>query len=618
MGYPTDTPLKFWLKYWGYRIKELCDLDSYDIQLKNPHFLLKEVIAEIEHNDFRNKDNKKLFKELFGDVLKYDRVFVELYRLDASVALKKWDDFPLVVKTICEKILFSMDEYNYLNQIANKLQNILENKQDLTESTKDEICLYTDLFIQEFICLGVDINDIANFIDDEKVIMSDIDNVIMCDDSYYELQREDYASEEEYYNAVSIRYKDRCIKEYIEIILAHFHKEAKDGYVILRLLGVKGSISYHFKDVHLYSINNATYLPTDSLSEIEKENSVQYVNVAVKVRHKFFNTSINYAIQRVESLLDYLSFNVKPTERLSISKQFAVIVVDGQECGAFNSVEDDISHMQRYRDLEAFDLTPYGDDVNDWLKEFSENSDIANETFKKIGQSTHWYRKAEFATKYEDKLLYSWIALESILKVSDSIRANINPKDSHIINVAKEICSSIVARNKFYSYAKNIYIYLIHNTRNYDNYYDFKSETIEKAKLNIQVGDKIELAYFFKGLPNLIDEMNDEVFKRDLIKLQSFYENEKGITAFKNSASNDVTMIYRLRNMIVHNAVCPEFIIKLYAYKAQFISGSLIQAVRYHYNKHGMDIGNTLLKIYSEYQILESNISSEIKRLKGV
>ena len=76
--------------------------------------------------------------------------------------------------------------------------------------------------------------------------------------------------------------------------------------------------------------------------------------------------------------------------------------------------------------------------------------------------------------------------------------------------------------------------------------------------------------------------------------------------------------IYRLRNMIVHNAVCPEFIIKLYAHKAQFICGSLIQTVRYHYNKYGIDIDKSMLKIYSDYQMLESNILSEIKRIKGV
>ena len=52
--------------------------------------------------------------------------------------------------------------------------------------------------------------------------------------------------------------------------------------------------------------------------------------------------------------------------------------------------------------------------------------------------------------------------------------------------------------------------------------------------------------------------------------------------------------------------------------KSQFISGSLIQSVRHHYNKYGMDIDKTLLKIYSDYQMLESNISNEIMEVKGL
>lgn len=618
LDYPTDTPLKFWLKYWDHRIKELCDLDDYGIQLNSPHFLLSEIISEIEHNDFANKDNRSLFKELLGRILKLDCAFSELYKVETGVALKNWDNSPLVVKTILEKILLSMNEHHYLNQIVDKLQCILEIEQKLNENIKNEICLYTDLFIQELVCLGVNIEDVSSLIKEDTVLMAEGCNVIICEDSFYELQRKDFASEEEYHKAVSVRYKFRSAKEYISNILTHFHKEAKNGHVILRLLGVKGSISYHFQDVHLYSIDMATYLPKECLNEIEKPDSYQYVNVAVKVKHKFLNTSINYARQRVESLLDYLSFNIRSKDKLSISKQFAAIVVDGQVCGSHHSVEDDVNHMRQHRDLMAFDLTSYGDNINVWLKEFTENSDISNNTFKEISKSPHWYIKAKCATKFEDKLLYSWIALESILKVSNSIRVNINPKDSSIINVAKVICSSVMARNKFYSYANNMYTHLVMTTQQFNNYYGFTSKTIESAKLNIQPGDKIELTKFFVELPRLIAEINDEIFKRDLIALQSFYEDKKCIIDFKSLVSDDVTLIYRLRNMIVHNAVCPEFIIKLYAYKAQFISGSLIQAVRYHYNKYGMDIGNTLMKIYSEYQILESNISSEIKRLKGV
>ena len=618
LGYSIDTPLKFWLKYWDHRIKELCDLDDYGIQLNSPHFLLSEIISEIEHNDFGNKDNRTLFKELLGRVLKQDNAFAELYRVEIGVALQNWDNSPLVVKTILEKILLSMKEHHYLNRIADKLQSILEIKQELNENCKDEICIYTDLFIQELVCLGVNIEDVSSLIKEDNIVMAEGLNVVICGDSFYELRRKDFVSEEEYHKAVSVRYKSRSAKEYISNILTHFHKEAKNGHVILRLLGVKGRISYHFQDVHLYSIDMATYLPKECLNEIEKPDSYQYVNVAVKVKHKFLNTSINYARQRVESLLDYLSFNIRSKDKLSISKQFAAIVVDGQVCGSHHSVEDDVNHMRQHRDLMAFDLTSYGDNINDWLKEFTENSDISNNTFKEISKSTHWYIKAKCATKFEDKLLYSWIALESIFKVSNSIRENINPKDSSIINVAKVICSSVMARNKFYSYANNMYTHLVMTTQQFNNYYGFTSKTIESAKLNIQPGDKIELTKFFVELPRLIEEINDEIFKRDLIALQSFYEDKKCIIDFKSLVSDDVTLIYRLRNMIVHNAVCPEFIIKLYAYKAQFISGSLIQAVRYHYNKHRMDIGNTLLKIYSEYQILESNVSSEIKRLKGV
>ena len=618
LDYPTNTPLKFWLKYWDHRIKELCDLDDYGIQLNSPHFLLSEIISEIEHNDFANKDNRSLFKELLGRILKLDCAFSELYKVETGVALKNWDNSPLVVKTILEKILLSMNEHHYLNQIVDKLQCVLEIDQKLNENIKNEICLYTDLFIQELVCLGVNIEDVSELIKEDNVLISDLCNVVLCGDSFYELRRKDFVSEEEYHKAVSVRYKSRSAKEYISNILTNFHKEAKNGHVILRLLGVKGSISYHFQDVHLYSIDMATYLPKECLNEIEKPDSYQYVNVAVKVKHKFLNTSINYARQRVESLLDYLSFNIRSKDKLSISKQFAAIVVDGQVCGSHHSVEDDVNHMRQHRDLMAFDLTSYGDNINDCLKEFTENSDISNNTFKEISKSTHWYIKAKCATKFEDKLLYSWIALESILKVSNSIRVNINPKDSSIINVAKVICSSVMARNNFFSYANNMYTHLVMTTQQFNNYYGFTSKTIESAKLNIQPGDKIELTKFFVELPRLIAEINDEIFKRDLIALQSFYEDKKCIIDFKSLVSDDVTLIYRLRNMIVHNAVCPEFIIKLYAYKAQFISGSLIQAVRYHYNKHGMDIGNTLLKIYSEYQILESNISSEIKRLKGV
>ena len=54
--------------------------------------------------------------------------------------------------------------------------------------------------------------------------------------------------------------------------------------------------------------------------------------------------------------------------------------------------------------------------------------------------------------------------------------------------------------------------------------------------------------------------------------------------ANKNIAS--LENFYRVKN--AHNAACPKFIIKLYA--LEFISESLILAIRFYYNKYRSEI----------------------------
>lgn len=611
----TDCRLDFWHRFWQSRIGDLHDLDEYEIQLDNPHFLLKEIVAEIKHNNLGQKDNKKLFLQQLGRVKKLDSVFAALYGTEVSLVLKNWDTSPLIVKKICDSILLSMDKYDYLNEIIEKLKSILESKTSFDEKVKDKICLYTDLLIQEFICLGIDIDDISTFIEDDNVAIGMNGEVIVCEDSFYELKREDYESIEEFYEAVSLRYKSRTAKDYIDNILDHFHKEVQEGYVILRLLGVKGSIDYHFKDIHLYSIDKASYLPANSPYDIEKPESFHFVNAAVKVEYRYPQTTLKNAVQKVNALLEYMSFNVWNKEPISISRQYSAIVIKGGGVLFNHSIEDNPKCMYQYRHLKAIDLSSYSNGLNGWLEGFAINDNLKNDIFQKISNSTYWHSKAVCADKNEDRLLYSWIALESILKASDSILKNIQPKDCNMLNVAKTLCSSLMAKHKFYSYANKVYHDLLTSV-SLGNFYGFKNETISSAKLNLKVGEVIDLSYFFGGLPALIDETSDEIHKRELMSVQSFYEDESKIIDFKNSVCNDLTLIYRLRNMIVHNAICPQFIIKLYAYKALYISGVLIQTIRHYYNTHEADINDALLGIYLECQIFENNISEHIRNIK--
>ena len=136
LNIPTDTPLKFWLKYWDSYIKDLCDLDSYSTQLDNPHFILNDIVTEIKYNSFQNSDNRKLFKEMLGRCLKSDEVFSNLYHTQCGLAFKNWDNSPLYVDSICKNILQSMEKYDYLNAIAKKLKQSIGKNDNLSEEIK--------------------------------------------------------------------------------------------------------------------------------------------------------------------------------------------------------------------------------------------------------------------------------------------------------------------------------------------------------------------------------------------------------------------------------------------------------------------------------------------------
>lgn len=618
-NYPTDTPLKFWLKYWECYIKELCDLDNYGTQLDSPHFLLNDIVAEIEYNTFKNSENRKLFKDMLSKNLKSDKVFANLYHAQCALAFKNWDNSPLYVDSICKNILQSMENYDYLNAISSKLVQIIKKEDKLLDDIKSEICLYTKLLITEFICLGVDIHDINIFLDEDSVCITEYGKIICAKDTCYELHQDDFSSQESYYEAIRERLEKRSIEDYIDNIMRHFHKQPQDGNVILRLLGFKGSINSYIQGIHIYSVNNATYLKEPHISKIEEpDESFQFVNIAVPISHRFLHTSVNTAKAKANSIIDFLSLNIDREKELSVSKQFAVIEIGGKECGSMESVKDDIERARFYRDVESYNISNIADKLPDYLQEFDNSKNIDSKTFRRIANALHWYKKAMYSERYEDKLLYNWIAIESILKISEELKVNIiaKEKERNILNLAKILCSCILSRNFFYSYAHRIYTHLIYCTQNNDNYFDLSPTLIEDAKLNLKEGQYIKLSHFLNNISSIIEEMNDEVYKLELEKLQAFYNDKNGIADFKNAVSSDLTLIYRLRNLIAHNAVFSQFQTKLYAHKAQFICGSLIQAIRHYCNKYGLDIENALLRIYTDCSLFESNIDNNIKSMK--
>lgn len=616
---PTDTPLKYWLKYWKYCVEKFTNINRYDLRVENPHFIINDVVTEIKYNSFRNSDNRRVYKDKLGKCLKCDKAFSDLYKPLCLISFENWDKSPMYVSFACKEILRSMNENYYLKKLAKELADSINNHSDLSDTVKESIRFYTDLFVTEFICLGVDIKDVDHFIEEDNICISDVDNIVYVADTFYELKRSDFSTEELYHRAVKNRLDNRSIDDYINNIFNHFNKQPKDAHVLLRLLGVKGSVDAHIQDAHIYSIDNYKYLKESGISKIEEpDESFQYVNISIPIKHRFFHTSVRTAKERATNLLDFMSLNIHQDQEISISKQFAVVEIDGYEHVSSASIHDDIERLRYLRDAESLNLSRHSDLLSDILKGYVNSKKYDENVFRQIANAIRWYNKAMFSNKDEDKLLYSWIAMESILKVSDGIKESIstNNKECNTLHFTQELCSSILARNKFYSYAKNIYLELVHATNQFDNYYDISLDTIQNAKLDIQYGQIIDLSFFFNSLPSIIKEINDEIYKDELIQLQIFYKDEQGIKSYKNNIREDIVFIYRLRNLIAHNATSSPFITHLYAFKSQFICGSLIQAIRYQCNKYGVDIDGAIMHIYTECKIFEDDIKNKIQILK--
>lgn len=78
----------------------------------------------------------------------------------------------------------------------------------------------------------------------------------------------------------------------------------------------------------------------------------------------------------------------------------------------------------------------------------------------------------------------------------------------------------------------------------------------------------------------------------------------------------DVLQIYRLRNLIVHNAVYPHNIIDLYARKASYICGNVINKMQAGYAQTSMNMKYLLLDLSARYDEFHMGLDKIIQSFK--
>jgi hypothetical protein len=618
LGLPDSTPLKFWLRYWDESVSEFTKLDKFDLHLDNPHFLIEDILSEIEYNSFQNSDNRQYFKSTLGKCLKNDTAFAAICRTQCALALKDWDSSPVYIRTLCQEMLQCINE-KYVETIIDKLIEIVDGSETLTSSVKRLICKYSDLLISELLAQGISAKDISSFIKEDEAAIDAAGNVIVAGDSFHEFRRDSFSTEEEYHETIESYLKNRNANEYLGNLRKQYLKDSEEGYVLLRLKGVKGKTNFTFQGVHFYSIDSITYIKDSPvLSDIEKpQEDFEFINIAVPVEHKYFNSSLDFALSKATEVLDFLSLDLDATKKISIDRKDISLVIDGHVCGSTHDRTADPSFGELINRIESIDLSNIQEDISGIT--LKSHSIIAENDLRKISNAVHWYNKAKTAERDEDTLLYSWIAIESLLKTDSDIQEAIIPehKKRNTLSIIQEICSGIMLHNKFYTYAFNYYSYIIRSTTYHDNYFDIPSNIIAKVNLYRKQRGTMIISQFFNYLQEIQNNVNSEILKYELEELEEFYSSVNKQKGYISEIKNDLLLIYRLRNLISHNATYSRTQTKLYGYKARVLCGNLIQAVRHHCQKYSISVGDALVRLHTDHLQFMANIEERMKTFKG-
>lgn len=534
-------------------------------------------------------------------------------------------DCYLYILSLCEQIFNEIEKGKYFDELILHLIKVIENTSTIDYTSKVEINKYTELIISEFITKGFSIHDISEFAGDAKDMgITESGDIIFAPQTYRELCRKDFNSDDLYHEAIKARRKKRTISERISVLTDCYYEEPKDCFVLIRLTGIKGDIDCMVGDINIYAPHLKRHVfEKTTLSMIEQEEpDRKYINAAVPVKHKALHSSIENATHKLDKIIDLLSLTFNTSEPIKYSSKDISIVENGRcICANRISIGDEISERNRQefvRYMQSLDITSKDRMLAKMGERISFINNNQNQDSLKLSTAAHWVQKGKYTESSEDKLLFNWIAIESVLKTNAFMYSNITgKKDSNLLKAVQKIATAIIVKTHFVNDLYNMYIYLNEMTQNSDNYFDIPEHIVETASLNMKVGDKIYVNKFLNNINEIYSHINDEIIKTDLIKLEAFYRNHEGIHEKQIEVMNDITLIYRLRNLIVHNAIYPKYLIDIYANKAQVISTLIIRHLIDKHRESNMSIDEILINISLDYDEFVQNIDTEIYRLKS-
>ncbi|WP_439129471.1 hypothetical protein [Polaribacter sp.] len=599
----VEKKIEYWSELWEDLIRNFLK-KSYGLRLYTPHTLIEDIIVEITENDFRNADNKKYFYDKICNYLEKDEVIKSKLKSEFSLLRKSFGNGKSnYILALCKKINIELKKGIYFKETLLSVEQLILNDSELDLEFVKKINYNTQVLIVEFLGKNYDLSDINKFL---KNIFCDYHyfNELLTVDFPHGLKNKDLEDSDSYDERIKAYMDKLTYKERIQKLSYYYHKKTESVKYIFKVNGLKGNIEKKILGVTFYNIKEKRFqkdFEKYDYEDLQKEIKEKYIQAAVDVDYLLPKSSLKFAKTKIENALDILSvyFNFK-TEVYVNDSQYVIINSKGESI--FSSFSRD-KNDQFANHNESLDLKSHEKSL-ERLKEcdFLFKNETDSDCILKLKNALHWYRKGVESIKDEDKILNYWISIENFFSNEiESLTDILHGKKGNKFKIIQEIVSDQQVLYFTYNYGWELHSHYKHLANSFFKNTEIPEELLVKGQLKTKPNQIVYLNNFIEILPELKKFEKNLLMQEKINSVIDFYTKPQYLNKFLKKhiieVKNDLLMIFRFRNLIVHNAHFNNKLLPYFAWKAKSFSGGLIMKLIRSYEK-GKDINDLVFDIH--------------------
>lgn len=584
--------------------------------------IIDELVLECKSNKLKIKRNIKFFNELINNVKEKTYLVNKKQNGNLNLLLGKLNEQNPnsdLILTICMQLKNDFSSKDYFVFLVENLKFYL--KDDIENHYKIIKELMEHIFM-ELIYNGYSLKEISkNVLNLFSLASNNPKSPIPTTNFPINLIKDDYSKEK-----LILYINNMSVDERIDYIKRLYSNEKKIYYVIISVAGIaidEKELKCN-NDILFYNPNISD--PTNSISNNnwrEDKFNIDYTkncNACITVQAYNVNDAHNQALKKLDNYINILKI-ISSLDNYKICDNNCVILDATRKMiqVTYSSYKNEYDRRKFEREIRAINENDFFYDKK--VKELSKkmenliysDENIKNKTDKVLLNSIKKYSEAIDTSNEQEAFLKYWSALESLFDEGLSLIKSDNKIDNML-----EVLSIYLVYIEKYEELHNLYNEL--NIATSKQYFNSVPEIIKLPKKILKkLGwtkesnkKSISLDLLIEYSDEILKKVNDYYYYSKIENTKMLYTDTKTAFAilndYKEKCENNIIMIYRIRNQIIHDAYCNDIPIEFYLPLLKKMVNSFLNTVIDDYIKcKNMTISEIIYSIYSKSILLINN-----------